>query len=690
MADRITIDISILQGIFGDLTKLQQQLSGVAGVAGTLDTTMATASGGIRQSLGGVTSAVSVVGNATDSAMRGMVDDIMGPVQKTRELEQRLHDLGAKMRTSRSVKEIVALKQEITATQRELDKVNTGGMEQKVSGGTSRMRGMFRSLIGPMAGVFAVSGISAFVGGLTKAAGAQQQFDASLKNMLQSKEKADALAAQVKSFAATTPFELPEVQDATKKMLAFGFGAEEAIPTLTRLGDVAAGLGQPVGDLAYLYGTTRVQGRLYTNDLMQFANRGIPIIEELSKVLGVSQAEVKGLVEKGKVGFPQLEEVFKNLTAEGSKFGGLMEAQSHTITGQLSNLSDAWGQFRSDLGESMAPLITGVIGGLSSSIGYLRDAFTWVQENGPLVKGVLTAIALGVGIYTAALLVNSSATFVNTVLQGGAAAALGLTALWTTLSTAAINVATVAQWAWNAALTANPIGVVIMAVAALVGAVLYAWHHFEGFRAFLYGLWEAVKSVFLGIKDIVTTVFSSLVDIVSGFGKTLVGAFTLDAAMIKEGIMQGAKGVQEALSVTDKIKDLGWKAGVAYAEGDAEGRASFQADQAADADAKSTAKGGAAKAPTGTTNALVAKPGDNMGAESLLGGSGAPGATDAGGKGSTVSGGGGSGDKNIAMNITMNMQFGIGRDVQQSARDTAEQVVGMITNKLRDAQFALG
>lgn len=711
MAGTIGIDIQVLQGIFGQLTAVQRQLDGLAGAAGHIDAAMADATAGVRQSLGGVTGAVNNTEAAMDTAMRGMVGDIMGPLAKTHELEQKLQDLGGKVRTSRSVGEIVKLKKEISATQKELDRVNTGGMEKKVSGAAGRMRNAFSSLVAPIAGAFAVSGITAFVGGVAKAAGVQQQFDASLKNMLQSKERADALSAQVKGFAATTPFELPEVQDATRKMLAFGFGAEETIPTLRRLGDVAAGLGQPVGDLAYLYGTTRVQGRLYTNDLMQFANRGIPIIEELSKVLGVSQAEVRGLVEKGKVGFPQVEQVFKNLTAAGSKFGGLMEAQSHTITGQMSNLSDAWGQFKSDLGQSMAPLITSVIGGLSGGIEYLRDTFEWVQAHGPLVKGVLTGIAVAVGVYTAALAVNSTTTFYNTLLTKGAVVALGLQTVWTNLATAATSLWTGAQWLLNAALTANPIGVVVMAIAALVAGVIYAWYHFESFRAGVMGVWEVLKATFAWVASAVRPIIDGLVlgfqlwwasvqatwaalvgmfqDIGTWLGHVwegvqgFIGKVTEAFSRLADILMAPFKKVFEVLShipgfskLVGFANDIGNKVGSAFSRGQEEGIADFNAEAVG-------------KAKGGTTNAKAIAPTGNVGAASLLGGAapGAPAAT--GGAGATVSGSGG-GDKNIAMNITMNMQFGIGRDVQQSARDTAEQVAAMITNKLRDAQFALG
>lgn len=677
--ERITIELSILQGIFGDLTKLQQQLAGVGGGAMAMDGAASNAFADMQKNMQGVTGALGGVEAGFDATMRGVVGDLMQPMARTQELEAKLRELGSQVRTSKSVGEISRLKKEIAATQKELDGVDPGRMESKVGGAAGRMRSMFKSLVAPVAGAFAISGITSFIGSMAKAAGAQQQFDSSLKNMLQSKERADALSAQVKSFAATTPFELPEVQKATTQMLAFGFGAEDTIPTLRKLGDVAAGLGQPVGDLAYLYGTTRVQGRLYTNDLMQFANRGIPIIEELSKVLGVSQGEVKSLVEQGKVGFPQVEQVLNNLTASGSKFGGLMAAQSQTITGQMSNLSDAWGQFKTDLGLAMAPLITRVISGLSGGIEYLKSAFAWMQAHGPLVKNVLTGIAIAAGVYAAVLAVNSAALMYNNTLQAIAAIRTGAMAAITGVVTAATTLWTGAQWLLNVALNANPIGLVVLAIAALVGIIALAWNKSEGFRAAVYGLWEAAKSTFSGLLELAKTYLGPLGEMAGGVGQILKGIFTFSWDDVSAGWKQMAKGTSEMLkSLADtpgKVREIGMKAGLAYAKGDAEGRASYAASQ------EQKREG------TDAYNAAPQAPGQNVGADSLVGGP-SPAAKGAG-SGVTVGGSSGSG-RVITMNIEMKNSFALPKDGNMGAREVADRVIGQLVAKLNDAQFAMG
>lgn len=711
-ADRITIDISILQGIFGDLNKLQQQLSGVTGGVAAVDNAAGQAFGGMRQAVGGAATAVNGLDRSVDASMRNIVGDIMAPLAKTQELEGKLRTLGDQVRTSKSVKEIIGLKKEIAATQRELDGVNPSAMESKVSGAFGRMRSVIGSLAAPLVGAFAVSGLTAFAGDLAASAGAAQQFDSALTNMLQSKERADQLGAQVKTFAATTPFELPEVQKATTQMLAFGFGAEDTIPTLRKLGDVAAGLGQPVGDLAYLYGTTRVQGRLYSNDLMQFANRGIPIIEELSKVLNVSQSSVKEMVEKGKVNFGHLEGVFESLTAQGSKFGGLMDAQSRTITGQISNLSDAWGQFKTDLGLSMAPLITGIIGGLSGGIDYLRDTFAWVQANGDTIVSVLEGVGIAVGIYTIALAINNRHVILNTALQLIWRVQTAAMAIAMNVATAATTLWTGAQWLLNAALTANPIGIIVVAIAALVAGVIYAWNNFEGFRGVVMGVWEVLKGAFNYVADFIRPVIDGLIvqwqifriglqaawDLFTS-GIATVGEWLSSAWGWVKGFVDKVVGVFSALAdkmlapfrkvfdtissipgvgkLLGKAKEIGGKVGEAFGRGQEKGIASFEVDKA-----KSKS------ATPGIDATAVAAPGQNVGAASLLGGKN--GGTEGKGNGVTVGGDGKGSGRTITMDIKITNNITMPRDGNMGVRELADKLSGALVSKFNDLQYAAG
>lgn len=686
MADRITIDISILQGVFGDLGKLQAQLAGLTGGVAAVDSAASQAFGGVAQSVRGAQGAVAGLENGIDVGMRNAVADIMAPVAKTQELETKLRRLGEQVRTSKSVGEIVKLKKEIAATQRELDGVNPGAMETKVGGAVGRMRSMFGGLIAPLAGAMAVGGVMAFGNSLVHAAGDAQAFGVSMEVMLKSKERADALSAQVTEFAGSTPFELGELRDATTKLLAYQVAAEDIVPTLEGLGNIAAGVGrEKLPQLMTAFGQVKAAGKLTGGELRQFTEAGVPLLDELAKVMGKTTMEMAGNIAKMDVPFETVQQALTNLSTGTGQFANLMERQSATIGGMTSNMSDSWNKFKEDMGMAFAPQIMGGIDMLRGGIDMLRVAFEWVITNGDTIISVTKGVGIAVGIYTAALLINNASLIANNALQAVAAIRMGVVGGFMTLVTAGTNLWTAAQWALNVALTANPIGIVIAAVAALVGAVIYAWNNFAEFRAFLFSLWEAVKSVFTSIGDYIGTIFSAIADAAVGVGKVLKGAFTLDMGLIKEGMDQHAKGMTDLFSNILAAPEVAEQAAIRAAQagvaGWKDGLASFQADQ--------DKEQSAAIAGPGVSGKTFAP--DNVGAAGLVGGV-APGATTGGkatGDGVTVGGSGGSG-RSITMDIKITNNFTMPKDGNMGARQAAEQVVAQMVAKFNDAQYAAG
>lgn len=182
-----------------------------------------------------------------------------------------------------------------------------------------------------------------------KSAADFEQTRIGLENMLGSADAAQAMLAKVSKFAAETPFEFPELAQATRQLVAFGFTGEDAFKTMTQLGDVSAAIGAPINDLAYLMGTLKAQGRAFTIDIRQFAQRGIPIYEYLARVLKTDTKELTTLIETGKVGFPEVQKAFEMMTAEGGKFHGTMAKQSQSLTGLFSTLKDTIGMTAREL-----------------------------------------------------------------------------------------------------------------------------------------------------------------------------------------------------------------------------------------------------------------------------------------------------------------------------------------------------
>lgn len=239
--------------------------------------------------------------------------------------------------------------------------------------------------------------IGKFVNQMMQVRGQFQQTEMAFKTMLQSEEKADALMKQMIHTAAITPFGVEDVTEGAKQLLAFNVAAEDVNKTLIGLGDVAAGMGLNLKDLVMLYGTTIAKGKMDTMDLYQFLNRGIPIADELAKVMGLDLNNAIGEVQKqikaGKVTSDIFIQAMQSMTAEGSKFGGLMEAQSKTITGQISNIKDAIEQMFNDLGKSQEGVINTGLGVISTLV-----------ENWETVGKVLMAVVAAYGAYKAAVI----------------------------------------------------------------------------------------------------------------------------------------------------------------------------------------------------------------------------------------------------------------------------------------------
>ena len=329
------------------------------------------------------------------------------------------------------------------------------------------MEGAMKKMGAAMAGAFAVGQLKDFALKVATVRGEFQQLEIAFSTMLGNKKQADALMQQLIDTAATTPFGMNDIANSAKQLLAYGAEADKVNETLVRLGDIAAGLSVPINDLAYLYGTTMVQGRLYTQDLNQFLNRGIPLVDELAKQFGVTKGEVKQLVEQGKVGFPEVEKAIVAMTSEGSKFGGLMEAQSKSITGQISNLEDAVEQMINEVGKSSEGVIGGILGATSSIVDH------WKQI-GIVVGGTIATW----GAYKAAVLAVGVATKISAAIQESAAYQQRLAAMQgialseaQAVAAANTNLLSVAMNGLKTAILSNPIGLIVGVIGAAVTAL---------------------------------------------------------------------------------------------------------------------------------------------------------------------------------------------------------------------------
>ena len=323
-------------------------------------------------------------------------------------------------------------------------------MAKKIEDSGASIDGVINRITTAAAGMLTAFSAQQFASKVMSVRGEFQQLEVAFTTMLGSAEKANTLMDQLVKTAATTPFDLKSVSEGAKQLLAYGTQADEVNGTLIRLGDIAAGLSIPLNDLVYLYGTTMTQGRMFTQDLRQFQGRGIPIADELAKIFGVTKDKVGELVTAGKVGAAEVQQAIENMTNAGSRFGGLMEKQSHTITGQISNIEDAIDSMFNDIGKANEGVINTGLGTVSTLV-----------ENWQTVGKVVLEVAVAYGSYKAALLAVYAAHKVQAI-YGTVTAFLSLAK--------GVSTAKDAMLLFNLVSKSNPIGLIVSVITSAAAA----------------------------------------------------------------------------------------------------------------------------------------------------------------------------------------------------------------------------
>ena len=307
---------------------------------------------------------------------------------------------------------------------------DTSGLGRAVSKAKGMLSGLGSAaknlaIGGAVAGSLAAIG-AAFRG--VKLAADMEQVAVAMEVMTGSAEKGNRAIEALMKFSDETPLNPEEVVSAGRALIAFGTDADDVVGVLRKVGNVASGVGAPLGELAEIYGKAQVSGRLFGEDINQLAGRGIPIQKELAKVLGTSTSNIKKLVSDGKVGFPELEKAFSNMSAEGGQFAGMLDKQSKTFSGVFSTLVGKFNGLLRDVG----------VGLMQSLKPVLKELVEFIDQNKEGAKALGQNIANAVMIIVSAFktdkfgeLVKQSFLYagkslVNTVIEGFAMAGVVL------------------------------------------------------------------------------------------------------------------------------------------------------------------------------------------------------------------------------------------------------------------------
>lgn len=417
--------------------------------------------------------------------------------------------------------------------------------------------------------------ISAGVGAVTAIGAQAEQTSVAFTTLVGSEEKAAKALQDINNLAAKSPYSNLDFVDNAKMMLSFGMEVDKVNGYLRQLGDIASGDKNRLSGLSLVLGQVASANKLSGQDNLQFINQGFNPLKELQKMTGKTYAELQDMMSKGQIGFDAVAAAIKHATSEGGAFYKMSEKQSQTLSGKISTLVGniqirVSGLFQYiepllfslvDLFDAIVPPITNVLGVIFSVVGKVIGFIVrWKEE---------------LGLLAAVVAVGTIAFNAHTIAVGAMAAVQGVV----TLSTQAW---TAAQWLLNAALNANPIGIVITGIAALVAAVVYCWNKFTGFRAFMLTMWTTIKSFGNIIKEFLIDRFKTFLSGIGKVGQALAKLFNGDFKGAWSSAVEGVKDITGITSAEKALKSTKQLAGGVAAEYDKNYRIESQRQQQKD------------------------------------------------------------------------------------------------------------
>jgi len=383
-----------------------------------------------------------------------------------------------------------ALQKELNEIRAGMGRIETGAKGATAAiAGTERGIGRLTNTIKGAAAAFGTISVAAasidFGKAAIQAAANYETLQVAFTTFLGSAEKAKKLFEELREFSAETPFTPTQVQQSAKVLLGFGVAANEILPTLKQLGDIAGGTGAPLEQISLAFGQITAAGRLTGQDLLQLINAGFNPLQEISKNTGRSVAELRKDMEEGAISLQMVKDAFTSATSQGGRFFNLTQELSKTTAGRLARLEENWGAIKRQIGTGVLPVFQTFVDVAGATIGVLGKLPAFVDEN----KRVLLLLSSAVLFYVTAqqkraqleLLVQArqiknlivenaslAVTRLRAFATGALATATNVLTGATSIQTVATNAATAAQTALNTAFKANPIGLVISAITALL------------------------------------------------------------------------------------------------------------------------------------------------------------------------------------------------------------------------------
>lgn len=422
----------------------------------------------------------------------------------------------AKADVIKTTKEIDNLGKESDGSAKQVDDLSkkmgdADGASKNLNDGFTVLKGTMANLASQAISKV-VDGFKGLVGGAVDYQKSMEYYTTSFTVMTGSADKASETVKKLADIGAKTPFDMPQLADATSLLMNFGFNADDAVNSMMMLGDISQGNADKLDSISRAYGKMSSAQKVSLEDINMMIDAGFNPLQEISEHTGESMQSLYDRISKGKMSVDEITESMKRSTSEGGKYFKSMDAQSQTLDGRLSTLSDT---INSKLGEALQPIlkkasdewipnitnaidnmdIDSVVSVIDDIISGVGDLFGFIMDNGD------TIISLVAGIGTA-MLTWKVASMINGVV--GAVKAFQV----------ANEGASVAQALLNGVMNANPIMLVATLLAGLIATIVTLWNTNEGFRNAVISVWNAFKDT---VGNAITAVGGFIDNLISWF-----------------------------------------------------------------------------------------------------------------------------------------------------------------------------
>ena len=422
----------------------------------------------------------------------------------------------AKADVIKTTKEIDNLGKESDDSAKQVDNLSkkmsdADGASKKLNDGFTVIKGTMANLASQAISKV-IDGFKELVGGAVDYQKSMEYYTTSFTVMTGSADKASETVKKLADIGATTPFDMPQLADATSLLMNFGFSADDAVDSMMMLGDISQGNAEKLDTIARAFGKMNSAQKVSLESINMMIDAGFNPLQEISEKTGESMQSLYDRISKGKMSVDEITESMKRSTSEGGKYFQSMDAQSQTLEGRLSTLSDT---VNSKLGEALQPIlqktadewipnitnaidnmdIDSVVSVIDDIVSGVGDLFGFIMDNGSTIISLVSGIGTAMVTWNVASMING----VVTAIQAFRVANEG---------------ATVAQALLNGVMNANPIMLIATLLAGLVTTIITLWNTNEGFRNTVISVWNAFKDT---VGNVITSVGGFIGNLISWF-----------------------------------------------------------------------------------------------------------------------------------------------------------------------------